>query len=104
MYGVSYDQATDQQVNSAREAVIGDAMTALELITLQKGILTVTKKSNVILKLKKGEPIGCKVVLRKTNMYNFWFSNLYNFYCFLFGALLLCRVFYARLLCCRKPK
>lgn len=52
------------------------AMTALELITLQKGILTVTKKSNVILKLKKGEPIGCKVVLRKTNMYNFLFKIL----------------------------
>ena len=51
-------------------------MTALELITLQKGILTVTKKSNVILKLKKGEPIGCKVVLRKTNMYNFLFKIL----------------------------
>lgn len=50
------------------------AMTALELITLQKGILTVTKKSNVILKLKKGEPIGCKIILRKRNMYNFLFK------------------------------
>ena len=51
-------------------------MTALELISLQKGILTVKKKSNVILKLKKGEPIGCKIILRKTNMYNFLFKIL----------------------------
>ena len=38
MYGVSYDQATDQQVNSAREAVLGDAMTALGLIPAVKGV------------------------------------------------------------------
>lgn len=44
MYGVSYDQATDQQVNSAREAVIGDAMTALELIPAAKAA-TVTAKA-----------------------------------------------------------
>jgi len=44
MYGISYDQATDQQVNSAREAVIGDAMTALELIPAAKAA-TVTAKA-----------------------------------------------------------
>ena len=44
MYSVSYDQATDQQVNSAREAVIGDAMTALELIPAAKAA-TVTAKA-----------------------------------------------------------
>jgi len=44
MYGVSYDQATDQQVTSAREAVIGDAMTALELIPAAKAT-TVTAKA-----------------------------------------------------------
>ncbi len=44
MYGISYDQATDQQVTSAREAVIGDAMTALELIPAAKAA-TVTAKA-----------------------------------------------------------
>jgi len=44
MYGVSYDQATDQQVTSAKEAVIGDAMTALELIPAAKAA-TVTAKA-----------------------------------------------------------
>ena len=44
MYGVSYDQATDQQVTAAREAVIGDAMTALELIPAAKAA-TVTAKA-----------------------------------------------------------
>ena len=43
MYGVSYDQATDQQVNSAREAVLGDAMTALGLIPAVKGVTVAAK-------------------------------------------------------------
>ena len=43
MYGVSYDQATDQQVNSAREAVLGDAMTALGLIPAVKGVTMAAK-------------------------------------------------------------
>ena len=46
MYGVSYDQATDQQVTSARESVFGDALTALELIPAAKAG-TVTAKAAV---------------------------------------------------------
>jgi len=41
MYGVSYDQATDEQVNQAREAVLGDALTALELVPAAKVTTTV---------------------------------------------------------------
>lgn len=52
------------------------AMVALELITLQKGTLTFTKRSNILLKLKKGEPIGCKIVLKNKNMYLFLFKIL----------------------------
>ena len=37
MYGVSYNEATDEQVNAAKEAVFGDALTALELIPAAKG-------------------------------------------------------------------
>ena len=43
MYGVSYEQATDEQVNQAREAVLGDALTALELLPAAKGATTVAK-------------------------------------------------------------
>lgn len=43
MYGVSYDQATDEQVNQAREAVLGDALTALELVPAAKGATAVAK-------------------------------------------------------------
>jgi large subunit ribosomal protein L5 len=46
---------------------------ALELITTQKSIVTTSKKSNIILKIRKGNPTGCKVTLRKKNMYNFFF-------------------------------
>ena len=41
MYGVSYEQATDEQVNQAREAVLGDALTALELVPAAKVTTTV---------------------------------------------------------------
>ena len=44
---------------------------ALELITKKKGILTKTKKPNLFLKIQKGKPAGCKIILKKTLMYNF---------------------------------
>jgi len=46
---------------------------ALELITNQKSIITSSKKSNIILKIRQGNPVGCKVTLRKEKMYNFFF-------------------------------
>jgi large subunit ribosomal protein L5 len=47
------------------------SLLALELIACQKGKLTTTKYSNAILKLRKGNPVGCKVELRNKKMYNF---------------------------------
>lgn len=47
------------------------ALSALQLLTLQKGILTTSKISNVSLKIRKGQPIGCKVILRKNIMNEF---------------------------------
>lgn len=44
------------------------ALTALELVTLQKGSLITSKISSVSLKIRKGQPIGCKVVLRNMKM------------------------------------
>jgi hypothetical protein len=43
MYNVTYEQATDEQVNQAREAVLGDALTALELVPAAKGVTAVAK-------------------------------------------------------------
>jgi hypothetical protein len=43
MYGISYNEATDEQVNAAKESVFGDALTALELIPATKGVTAVAK-------------------------------------------------------------
>lgn len=44
---------------------------ALELIGLKKGQFLISKKSNIFLKIKKGHPIGCKLVLQKKLLYHF---------------------------------
>lgn len=51
--------------------LVASSMLALELITCQKGELTKTKFSNLILRLRKGIPIGCKLILKKENNYIF---------------------------------
>jgi large subunit ribosomal protein L5 len=50
---------------------LATSLLVLELITSQKGKITTTKYSNILLKIRKGNPTGCKVILRKTNMFNF---------------------------------
>ena len=44
---------------------------ALELITNQKSILTITKHNNILLKIRKGHPVGCKITLRKNKSFEF---------------------------------
>jgi large subunit ribosomal protein L5 len=51
--------------------LLSSSILALEIITLQKGSLTKSKKSNIFLKLRKGQPIGCKLELSKNNRFNF---------------------------------
>ena len=41
------------------------SLLSLQLITDKKGILTVSKKPNIVLKIRKGNPVGCKVILTK---------------------------------------
>ena len=48
----------------------------LQLITTKKGKLTVSKQSNIVLKIRKGNPVGCKILLVKTAMYKFLFKLL----------------------------
>ena len=47
-------------------------LAALKLITKQKGVITLAKKSNIILKIRQGTPIGCKLTLRKNKMFEFY--------------------------------
>ena len=40
---------------------------ALEIITNKKSTFIISKEFNLILKIKKGQPIGCKIVLKKNH-------------------------------------
>lgn len=51
---------------------IDEAVEELSLISGQKPIITKAKKSIATFKLREGEPIGCKVTLRGTRMYEFF--------------------------------
>ena len=44
---------------------------ALEIIASKKGGLTIAKKANILLKIQKGQPAGCKVTLRKKDIHSF---------------------------------
>jgi len=46
-------------------------MADLATITGQKPVITRAKKAVANFKLRKGMPVGCKVTLRKTKMYDF---------------------------------
>nr|YP_009495528.1 ribosomal protein L5 [Psammoneis japonica]AWQ64258.1 ribosomal protein L5 [Psammoneis japonica] len=54
---------------------IASVLLALELIATQRGRITTSKNVNILLKIRKGNPVGCKLVLKKTLMYSF-FSKL----------------------------
>lgn len=46
-------------------------MLALEIISFKKGTITLTQKPNVLLKIQKGQPAGCKVELINDQVYTF---------------------------------
>jgi len=56
------------------------AILALELVTNQKGILTNSKKSNILLKVRKGNPVGCKVTLQKKGVVRFLEKILFEIF------------------------
>jgi large subunit ribosomal protein L5 len=65
---------------------LSSGLLAFELIANQKGILTKTRKSKVLLKIRKGNPTGCKLTLQKYNLFNLFrkiiievFPKLKNF-------------------------
>nr|YP_009495561.1 ribosomal protein L5 [Nitzschia sp. (in: diatoms)]AWQ64291.1 ribosomal protein L5 [Nitzschia sp. (in: diatoms)] len=53
---------------------LASALFSLELITTNQGSLVKSKRSNILLKIRKGNPVGCVVVLKKEKMYNFCFK------------------------------
>lgn len=55
---------------------ISVSLLSLELITGQKGVLTKSKRANILLKIRKGNPVGCMVILKKNKMYSFMFKLL----------------------------
>lgn len=55
---------------------IASALLSLELITTKKGSLTKAKRPNILLKVRKGYPVGCVVILKKTKMYDFFLKLL----------------------------
>lgn len=55
----------------ADKKVLEYASNELSMITGQKAVITYSKKDIANFKLRKGMPIGCKVTLRKSRMYDF---------------------------------
>ena len=66
-------------VGEAKEnsKVLDTAISDLEIIAGQKAVVTRAKKSVANFKLREGQPIGCKVTLRKNKMYDFTYK-LFN--------------------------
>jgi large subunit ribosomal protein L5 len=50
---------------------VESAANDLSLIAGQKAVITKARKSIATFKVRDGQPIGCKVTLRKTRMYEF---------------------------------
>jgi len=55
---------------------VASALLSLELITTKKASLVKSKRANVLLKIRKGNPVGCVVILKKNEMYDFLFKLL----------------------------
>ena len=51
-------------------------LAALKIITKQNSSVVLAKKSNIIFKIRNGSPIGCKITLRKTKMFLFYWELL----------------------------
>ena len=54
------------------------SLAALEILTFQKSFLNYSKISNISLKIRKGQPVGCKVTLRQKNLRLFLHTLINN--------------------------
>jgi large subunit ribosomal protein L5 len=55
---------------------IASGLLAFELLTNQQGKITKTKYSNILFKIRKGNPTGCKISLSKIHSFNFLLKML----------------------------
>jgi large subunit ribosomal protein L5 len=55
---------------------LSTALLALELISQQKGKLTTTNRPNLEAKIRKGDPVGCKITLRNGKAFDFIYETL----------------------------
>ena len=60
--------------NTTNIKSLSASLLTLEMLTNQKGILNYSKKANITLKIRKGNPVGCSVTLRKTQMFEFLYK------------------------------
>lgn len=60
---------------------LSTTLLALELMTSRKGQLITAKKGNLFLKIRKGFPIGCKIILQKKAMYNHLLKLIDEVFC-----------------------
>lgn len=56
---------------SSELRILASSLLALELIGVQRSTLTKSKRANILLKIRKGNPVGCVIILKKDNMYSF---------------------------------
>ena len=66
---VSINMGIGEAVNDRKK--VDNAAADLALISGQKPVITISRKSIATYKLRENQPIGCKVTLRKTRMYEF---------------------------------
>ncbi len=55
----------------ADRKIMDNAVSDLTLVAGQKAIVTKARKSEAAFKIRAGWPVGCKVTLRRTRMYDF---------------------------------
>ncbi len=63
---------------SQDKKIVDNAVNDMTLIAGQKPVVTIAKKAIAGFKIREGMPIGCKVTLRRDNMYEF-LDRLVNF-------------------------
>jgi ribosomal protein L5 len=51
--------------------LLASSLLALELTTGQKGLITKSTSINLLLSLKKGIPVGCKLIIKKKSIFKF---------------------------------
>jgi large subunit ribosomal protein L5 len=68
---VGFGKMISQKTKQEAEKIINTILEDLKMIAGQKPILTLAKKSISGFKVKKGEPLGAKVTLRRKRMYDF---------------------------------